>query len=281
MPVRVVTDSTSDIPPELVAELGITVVPLQVIFGSESLRDGVDIGVDEFYGRLASSDALPTTSQPSIGDFEEVYRRLGSETNEIVSIHLSAKLSGTMNSALVARASFAQRRIEVIDSRSASLGCGIAVVKAAQAAQAGEPIERVCAVAHDAIASQRIAFTVDSLDQLRRGGRLGRGAAFLGSVLSIKPILEIRGGEIYPAERVRTRKRALDRLVEWAEAEGEVTDVAVVHGAAPDDAEKLRSRLAERFPKAALWTGRVGPVLGAHVGPTVIGVMTLGKRGAT
>lgn len=277
MPVRVVTDSTADLPPELAADLGITVVPLLVLFGGETLRDGVDITTGEFYRRLASAKTLPTTSQPSVGDFEAAYARLAEETTGIVSIHLSGKLSGTVGAAAAATTSFPHCTIEVIDSESASFGCGIAVARAAQAAKAGARLPEVCAIARQVIASQTIIFTVDTLEYLRRGGRIGRAAAFLGSVLSIKPILGIRDGEIYPIERVRTRKRAIDRLYERTAELESVTDIAIMHSTTPGEAEELGARLVQRFPNAHFWTGKIGPVLGVHAGPGVIGVAAVSQ----
>lgn len=280
MPVRVVTDSTADIPAELAARLHITVVPLRVHFGDESFRDGVDISTDEFYARLGSAKALPTTSQPPAGDFEEVYRRLAEETTDIVSIHISAKLSGTLSAANAARAAIPECTIELIDSRSASYGVGMVAVKAAEAAAAGASLAEVVDVARQTLESSEIIFTVDTLEYLRRGGRLGRGAALLGTILSIKPILGVRDGEIVPIERVRTRQRALDRLVEIVSAEPLLTDIAVVHSTAADDAAELRRRLQERFPDARCSIGRVGPVIGVHAGPGVIGVEIVRGRGA-
>lgn len=278
MPVRVVTDSTADIPPELASELDIAVVPLRVLFGDDVFRDGVDLTTDEFYERLTSSSELPTTSQPPVGDFEETYRRIAEGTTDIVSIHISSRLSGTISSANAARAALPHCNIELLDSLSASLGLGLPVIKAAQAARAGASRMEVIAVAEQAIESSDLYFTVDTLEYLRRGGRLGRGAALLGTIFSIKPILTVRDGEILPVERVRTRKRALDRLFEIAAAEDPVTEIAVAHGTTEDDARYLRRRLGELYPDAHFLMSRVGPVIGAHAGPGIIGTLVVRGR---
>lgn len=275
MTVRIVTDSTAGLPDDVIAGLGITVVPLYVLFGQQSLRDGVDIMPDEVYARLPDAKPHPTTSQPSTGDFESAYRALAAEADAIVSIHLSGKLSGTVGSALTAKAAVPEVRIEVIDSRSVCLGLGIAVARAAEAALAGGTPEAVAAAALYVIEHQRITLTLDTLEYLRRGGRLGRGAAFLGSLLSIKPVLEIKDGELHPYERVRTRPRALDLLYQRMAELEKVTDIGVMHATTPDDAERLGQRLRARFPGARLLTGQIGSVLGVHAGPGTIGVVAV------
>lgn len=276
MSVRVVTDSTADLPPEIAEELGIAVVPLLVVMGETGYRDGVDISPDELYARLPGAKSMPTTSQPPAGDFESVYRALASDGSAIVSIHISSRLSGTVSSALAAKTMLPDCAIEVVDSRSVSLGVGLAAVKAAEAARAGGALPDVLAAARRVIENQQVTFTVDTLEYLRRGGRLGRGAAFLGGMLSIKPILELREGEIHPVERVRTRRRALDRLAERVIAFGDgVTDVGVMHATTPGDAEHLRLRVQELLPNARLWAGRIGPVLGVHGGPGTIGMIAV------
>ncbi|HWO93774.1 MAG TPA: DegV family protein [Dehalococcoidia bacterium] len=279
MPIRVVTDSTADVPNDLAEELGIAVVPLYVNFGDDTFRDGVDMSTDDFYERLVASKVLPTTSQPSAGDFEDVYRKLAEETTEIVSIHLSGKLSGTLGSAATAAAAVPECTIEVIDSRSASLGCGLAAIKAAQAARAGARMHEVLDLVQHVTDHQRVVFTVDTLEYLRRGGRIGRGAAFLGSLLSIKPLLELRDGEIFPVERVRSRKKALNRMYEGLSNLEAISDIGIIHATTPDDADEMRARLEERFPDVRFWTGRIGPVLGAHTGPGILGVLALRRRG--
>ncbi|NUQ56762.1 MAG: DegV family EDD domain-containing protein, partial [Dehalococcoidia bacterium] len=198
MAVQIVTDSTCDLPREIVEEYGITVVPLTVFFGEEALLDGVEIGADAFYERLGTSHDLPRTSQPSAERFRQVYEGLAGETSEIVSIHLSSKLSGTLNSASVARDQVAHGglHIELIDSYTVSLGLGLVVLEAAAAARTGASLENVVAAARRAMDRVMVYVAVDTLDYLRRGGRIGRASSFLGSVLSIKPIVGIEDGEV-------------------------------------------------------------------------------------
>lgn len=276
MTVRVVTDSTADLPPEVAQELGITVVPLLVLFGDEVYRDGVDLSNEEFFQRLATSPVLPTTSQPSVGAFEETYRRLAAETKEIVSIHVSARVSGTCESALQASNSLgASPRIEIVDSQSTSMGLGFPVMAAAGAARAGASLEEVSAVARSVGRRHLLLALLETLEYLRRGGRIGRAQAFLGSVLNLKPILTLREGEVHPVARVRTRARALDQMFRYGMSHGDIEQVAVIHGTTPEDAEMLARRVRERLPDVPIHVGRLGPVLGVHGGPGSIGMVVI------
>lgn len=276
MTVRIVTDSTADLPPGMAEELGVVVVPLRVSFGDEVYRDGVDLTPDQFFAKLAASSSLPTTSQPSAGDFLEVYQALHQEADGIVSIHIAASLSGTVQSALLARQSLqAACPIEIVDSRSVSLGLGLVVIKAAAAARAGAPLADVVAVARRALQRLHIFFMVDTLEYLQRGGRIGRAQAFLGTLLQVKPILCLRDGEVHPLERTRTRARALDRLFELISALPCVSDYGVIHATTPDDAQALAQRLRAATPHAQLYMSRLGPVVGTHAGPGVVGVGAL------
>lgn len=276
MSVRIVTDSTADLPEGMAEELEITVVPLKVFFGEEAYRDGVDITPDQFFARLAKSHVLPTTSQPSVGDFLEVYQSLSQEADGIVSIHIAASLSGTVEAASLARQSLAEGcPIEIMDSSSTSLGLGLVVMKAAAAARAGASLEEVAAVARRAAEQLHIYFMVDTLEYLQRGGRIGRAQAFLGTLLQVKPILSIRDGVVHPLERVRTRAKALDRLFELITAFPSVTDFGVVHATTPQDAQALVQRLGNARPDTPVFLSRLGPVVGTHGGPGVVGVGAL------
>jgi DegV family protein with EDD domain len=269
----IVTDSTADLSPGLAEELGVTIVPLQVIFGNEAYREGVDITTEEFYERLVKSRPLPTTSAPSVGDFQEVYERLLKEVDSIVSIHIGAKLSGTVQAAQTARQSLVKpERIEIVDSQMISLAMGFAIMDAVEAAHGGAKLAVVKAVAESALQRVQVRFMLDTLEYLRRGGRVGHARAYLGTLLSIKPILSFREGELYPEERVRTRPRGLERMIQWAVRQQKVKRVAVGHSTTPDEAESIRERLAMAFPNVKVHLIRFGPVLGTHAGPGIVGV---------
>jgi DegV family protein with EDD domain len=270
--IAVVTDSTADLTPEMVEELGVTVVPLRVIFGNEAYREGVDITTEEFYERLVKSRQLPTTSAPSVGDFQEVYERLLKEADGIISIHISSKLSGTVQVAETARQSVAKpERITVVDSLAVSIGMGFAIMEAVEAARAGAKLAEVKTAAESAARGFHVRFMLDTLEYVRRGGRIGRARAYLGTLLSVKAILSIREGELYPEERVRTRARGLERLVQWAVRHQNVKRAAVGHSTTPDEAESIRQRLAMAFPNVKVHLVRFGPVLGTHGGPGIVG----------
>ncbi|MCH8901352.1 MAG: DegV family protein [Chloroflexi bacterium] len=270
--VRVVTDSTADLSPEQAQELGITVVPMQVIFGEESFRDGIDLTSDEFFRRLKESDELPHTSQPSVGDFQETYERLAAETEQILSIHLSAGFSGTVDTARqAAQALIGRCSIEVIDSRTVSMAMGFAVIAAARAAREGAGLEACAEAARGTIQRGQLALALDTLEYLRRGGRIGRAQAFLGSVLRLKPILTIRDGGAHPLTRVRTRRKALDELLRLCLEQNDVVEAAVMHTTTPDDARHLAEEI-ERRCGIAVHIGRIGPVLSVHGGPGTIGI---------
>lgn len=271
--IAIVTDSTADLTPQMVEETGATVVPLRVIFGNEAYREGVDITTEEFYERLVKSRQLPTTSAPAVGDFQEVYERLLKEVDSIVSIHIGAKLSATVQAAQTARQSLAKpERIEIVDSQAVSVVTGFVVMEAAEAARAGAKLAEVKAAAESAVQRTDVRFMLDTLEYVRRGGRIGRARAYLGTLLSVKPILSIREGEVYPEERVRTRVRGLERMIQWAVRQQKVKRAVVAHSTTPDEAESIRERLAMAFPNVKVHVVRFGPVIGTHGGPGTIGV---------
>jgi DegV family protein with EDD domain len=272
MPVHVVTDSTCDLPRELAEQYGITVVPLTVSFDDESFLDGVDIGADEFYARLTASPGLPRTSQPSVERFRQVYQSFGPEA-EIVSVHLSARLSGTLNSATIACEQLEGRaRIALVDSQTVSLGLGAVALEAAALAAKGAGIDEVAAVARATAQRVRVIALVDTLEYLRRGGRIGRARSLLGSLLSIKPIVHVEDGEVAPFERVRTRGRAIERLFELATADPGAKRIFVGSGGNREEAEQFLERLRPALPRTELLLGQIGPVVGVHAGPNVLGV---------
>jgi len=272
--VRIVTDSTADLPLQFAHELGIAVVPLSVIFGDEVFREGIDISHDLFYDKMAHGKVMPTTSAPSVGEFLEAYEPLLKESDEIVSLHLSSKLSATYNNACQAAQILADRgaRIEVIDTRVVSLGMTFAVLAAARAAREGSDLDQIRAVVERTIGRIRIYFVLDTLEYLRRGGRIGRGRAFLGAMLRVKPLLSLRDGEVHPEERVRTKAMAMERLYQIATSCHNVQEVALGYSTNPQDAHGLKVRLAAALPHANILVTRVGPVIGAHGGPGVLGL---------
>ena len=271
MAVYIVTDSTADIPREIAAELGITVVPLTISFGQESFRDGVDLTADEFYARLQTVKDLPKTSQPPPALFQHSYEHLVSR-GEVVSVHLSHKFSGTIESARAAARDVAPDKISVVDSGSASMGLGFCAIAAARAAKAGAS-RAECAAAAESVATRlRIAVAFESLEYLRRGGRIGRAKAFLGGLLRLKPILTVKDGEAFPVTRVRSRGKALDELFALVDGATGVEQVCVLHTTTPDDATMLADRVRARRPDVPLVLGRFGPVLGVHGGPGMLGI---------
>jgi len=276
-PVRIVTDSTADLPPEMARDLLITVVPLQVIFGNESFRDGVDLTTEEFFGRLESAAELPHTSQPSVGEFRAVYEELAQHTERIVSIHLSARFSGTVETArLAARELVGRCSIDVIDSGTASMAMGLAVLAAARVARDGAGLDECAAAARSVLQRIRLAVALDTLEYVRRGGRIGRAQALLGGLLRLKPILTIRDGEIFPLARVRTRKKALEALLDIClEGGAEIEEAVVMQSTTPADADYLVSEVQKRQPNVLVHVGMMGPAIGVHGGPGIIGLAVL------
>lgn len=276
MTIRIVTDSTCDLPPELTRRLGIEVVPCNVHFGTNVYRDGIDLSSDDFFRRLISSRVLPTTSQPAAGVFLEAYRRVTASGDEVVSIHISERLSGTLESARMACASYSDpTRIHIVDSQQASLGLGLIVLEAAQAAQSGLSAAAVTELAQAAAARTRVLCALDTLEYLRRGGRIGRVQTFLGGMLKVKPIITVEHGEAHPLERPRTAARALERLLARVAGLGNPRRLGIIHSTVPDLADTLAARLAGSVPPERLVRGRFGPVLGVHVGPGAFGVAVL------
>jgi DegV family protein with EDD domain len=280
--VRLVVDSTADIPPALVAELGIAVVPLTVRFGAESFRDGIDLTPAQFMARLTAGDVLPTTAQPSPGDFLAAYRPLLAGGASIISLHLSSKLSGTYSSALVAARELAAggARIDVVDSGTITLACGLVALEAARAARQGAGHEAVLALIADLLRRAHLVAVLDTLEYLQRGGRIGRARALLGSLLSIKPMITVTDGEVTPLEQVRTRQRALARTAERiaALAEREIIRLAILHAADEAGVAELRERAAAIVPADRIIVAEVGPVIATYTGPRAFGFAALTAR---
>lgn len=268
MTVKVVTDSTADLPESTARELGITVVPVYVRFGETVYRDGVDITHDEFYQRLQEGPVHPTTSQPAPADFANVYRELSREADAVVSIHVTSKLSGTCNSALQGKdMTDAKCPIEVVDSCSVSMGLGLIAIAAARVARAEENLPRVMAEARQAINHLRMLAVFDTLKYLLKGGRIGKAKALLGSLLNVKPLLTMRDGELSPVGLTRTRAKGLERLFEMAKNALDIQELAIVHSTTPGEANSLRERIASFLDMKKIHLSRLGPALGAHGGP--------------
>jgi DegV family protein with EDD domain len=268
MTVRIVTDSTADLPPDIVAELGISVVPLHIHVGDETFQDGVSISTEGFYNLLIGGDVLPKTSAPSSGMFTDVYEQLAQETDEILSIHISTKLSATYASALVGTEGVETPcRIELVDSLQASIGLGLLVVEAAQLALTGMNLDELLRTTLEAVPRTQFFGELDTLEYLHKGGRIGKAATFLGSMLNVKPILTLKEGVVNPVERVRGRERALDRLCEVVQNYGTLASLAVAHTTTEGEMERLADRLGQFFPSDCILRTRCGATLGTYLGP--------------
>jgi DegV family protein with EDD domain len=277
VPVRVVTDSTSDIPKAIADELHITVVPLTINWGTQSFRDGVDMSADDFYARLQQEKELPTTSQPPPALFQHAYGHLITQ-GDVVSVHLSHKFSGTVETARSIAQETAPDRITVVDSGSASMGLGLCTIAAARAAMNGAG-RAECAAAAEAVARKlHIAVAFETLDYLRRGGRIGRAQAFVGGLLRLKPILTVKDGEAFPVTRVRSRAKAIEELFALCTTHEGISDIVVLHTTTPDDAAALARRAREAVPAATIYEGRFGPVLGVHGGPGMLGICIVADK---
>lgn len=279
MAVRIVTDSVADLPPDLVRELGITVVPLVLRFGEAVYRDGVDMSVDEFYERLRVSGDLPATSAPSPAVFAQAYDAATAAGDDVLAIILSAKLSGTYNAALQGRSLAAEAaRVEVMDSGWAAIAQGFVVMAAARAAKAGAAPAEARDAARAAGARVRLLAVFDTLEYLRRGGRIGAAMSLIGSVLHINPIIELKGGMVQPAGRTRSRAKAIDELVAVARDYAKIDELAVSHAACPADAATLVQRLAAFHPRESILQTRMTPAIGCHTGPGLLVVAVAGDR---
>ena len=279
MTIKIVTDSVADLPPQVAQELGITIIPVNVLFGTESYRDGVDLTTEQFYDRLVHSKTLPVTSVPSPGSFAEAYDKLAEETDEILAIIVSAKLSGTYEVALQSIGLMERKcRVEVIDSQWAVMAEGFIVMKAAKAAQAGASLGEVVDIARKTIPCVDFRAAFDTLEYLKRGGRIGAAQALLGSMLKVNPIITVRDGEVRPAGRVRSRAKAIDYLYKFATSYSHIEEMAIEDATTPEEAEMLAERLSSKFPKECIYRSKASPVIGTHTGPGLLVVSVLGDR---
>ncbi|WP_096189170.1 DegV family protein [Evansella halocellulosilytica] len=276
--VKIVTDSTADIPESLVKDLNISVVPLKVHFGEETFEDGVDLNASQFYDKLKSANIIPTTSQPTPHQFETEYRRIHEEwpQDDIISIHLSSKLSGTFQSAYIASQTLGDEvPLTVIDSRRASYAIGIIVVEVAKLAKAGATKEECLKRIDELLEDTTVYFMVDTLEFLEKNGRIGKASAVLGSLLKIKPILSLNEeGEVYPFEKVRGNKKAVSKIIQEFQNKygNDPVHIGISHADAEDEAEKLMVKMKETFNMKESVITNIGPVIGTHVGPGTISV---------
>ena len=274
--VAIITDSTAYLPENLVAAYNITVVPLVVIWGEETLRDNVDISPSEFYQRLATAKVMPSTSQATIQTFSDAFEKLLSEGYEILTIVISSALSGTLDSAIQAKKQFPDAKIELIDSQLTSLPLAYMALTAARAAKRGASLEECKHIVEQIRENTQVFFAVETLEFLHRGGRIGGASRFLGTALNLKPILQLQEGKIEALERVRTSKRAHGRLIELLEmginGRSPVNMIGVVGAAAPDSVALLLNEIKNRFSPEEVMVANLSPVLGTHTGPGTVGV---------
>lgn len=278
MALKVVTDSTADLPAELATELNIAVVPEYVRFGDKIYRDRLDISEDEFYQRLLQDPIHPSTSQPTPQDFAGLYRELSKEAEGVISIHLSGKLSGTYNSALRGKELVENKcPIEIVDSQLLTMSLGLLVIEAAAIAKSGKNIQQVVEEIKQTIPNIHFLALLDTLKYLALGGRIGKVKALLGSMLSVKPMLAIKDGELVPVSQVRTRAHGIDKLFDFVKNATSIQDLAIVYNTTPDEALNLAGRMGSMFPKERIRLARLGPALGVHAGPGVLAIALRGR----
>jgi len=280
MAIKVVTDSTSDLPADVAESLGIEVVPLNVHFGSDVYKDRVNLMPDAFYDKLINGDVLPTTSQPSVGEFIDVYERLGSDADGIVSVHISEKLSGTMNSArLASQQANADCPIEVVDTFQVSMGVGICAMEAAEVANSGGDMNQVILAARNAVTRSQCFFMLETLEFLQKGGRIGKAQALIGNLLKIRPMLMLQEGEVHPLGRERTRRKGIAKLVDTVEELAPISGLAVMYSTGPDEAQTLAQNVSKfmiegREPMML----QIGPVIGTYAGPDTLGIALISAK---
>ena len=280
MAIKVVTDSTSDLPADVAESLGIEVVPLNVHFGSDVYKDRVNLMPDAFYDKLINGDVLPTTSQPSVGEFIDLYERLGSDADGIVSVHISEKLSGTMNSArLASQQANADCPIEVVDTFQVSMGVGICAMEAAEVANSGGNMNQVILAARNAVTRSQCFFMLETLEFLQKGGRIGKAQALIGNLLKIRPMLMLQEGEVHPLGRERTRRKGIAKLVDTVEELAPISGLAVMYSTGPDEAQTLAQNVSKfmiegREPMML----QIGPVIGTYAGPDTLGIALISAK---
>jgi DegV family protein with EDD domain len=276
MTVKIVTDTLSDITDDLAEEWGLTVVPLYVRFGKQIYRDRVEITTEDFYRRLVNEPVLPSTTQPTPNDFAGVYQKLAQETDEILVIVVSSKLSGTYQSAMQARDYLEGKcRVEIVDSLNVALGEGLIVISAAKAIKEGADLATAAEVARRAISRCHLIAYFDTLKYLAKGGRIGKAQGLLGSVLSVKPILTVKDGEMAPLTRVRSLSAGLDYLYNTVAGFKNIEGLALEHATTPVDADNLAKRLGAIYPSERIYRSVISPVIGTYAGPNALALTIL------
>jgi DegV family protein with EDD domain len=275
--VAVITDSTAYIPDEALDGLTIPAIPLWLIWGDERYRDGVDIYPEDFYRLLQERDTVPSTSQPSVGEFVDFYRRVADEerTDTIVGAFISSKISGTVDSARAAAAELPDLNITVIDSFSTAMGLGFMALAAARKAAAGGSASEVAETANAIRQRLTVLFTVDTLEYLHKGGRIGSAKRFLGTMLNIKPLLHLNDGCVEPLCQIRTKQRAVTEMLDRAEESlggNSMAELAVIDVGCRKDSQVVADRARERFDLSEVYLAPVSPVIGTHAGPGTIGL---------
>jgi DegV family protein with EDD domain len=279
MTVKIITDSLGDLPVEILKKLDISVIPLYVLFGTESYRDGVDMTNEQFYARLVSSKTLPTTSVPALGTFIDLYENAAKKTDEILVISVSRKLSATFDTATkAAEIVKTKARIKVVDSLNIIMGQGMLVIQAAEMAKEGAGLDEIAKKVQSNILRTESRMAFDTLEYLKRGGRIGAGQAFLGSILKINPVLGLKDGEVYPLSRERSRVKAIEALYNWVLTYRKIDAISVEDATTPDEADKLAERLKQKFHDKPFYRSKVGAVVGTHAGPSVIAVSVFGDK---
>ncbi|MCP8967627.1 DegV family protein [Ectobacillus ponti] len=275
MRTAIVTDSTAYIPEHIRAELHIHMVPLNVVFGQASYQEEEELTAEQFYIKVREQDELPKTSQPAIGRFVELFEQLGEEYDAIISIHLSSGISGTYQTAATVAGMIENTRVYAYDSEISCAVQGFYVIEAARMALAGKPAEDILARLDEMKQTMKAYFVVDDLHHLQRGGRLSSAQAFLGSLLQVKPVLHFENKVIVPFEKIRTRKKAMKRIVDLlgeAAADGEPMEAVVIHANREAEAEEWRQELQAQFPRITFHTGYFGAVIGTHLGEGALGL---------
>ncbi len=279
MTVKVIVDSLGDLPADIVKNLDITVIPLHVLFGTQSFRDGLDMTNQQFYEKLVSSKIAPTTSVPNLGTFIDIYENIAKTADEILMITVSHKLSATYDTACKAAEMVKSKaKIKVIDSIGIIMGEGMLAMQAAEMAQKGLGLDEIIKKVQSNILRTESRMVFNTLEYLKRGGRIGAAQAFLGSLLKINPVLVLKDGEVYPLSRERSRIKAIESLYNWVLSYRKIEAMAVEDATDPEESDQLVKRLKAEFPNVPIYRAKVGAVIGAHTGPSVIAVSVLGDK---
>jgi len=275
--IKIVTDSSVDLPDDIARDLDITIVPLTIHFGEKTYVDGRDLTADAFYKMLTTEPAHPRTAQPAVGVFEEMYRSFAARGHEVVVLTLAAELSGTYNSAMLAVQGVPEAQVTVIDSRVLSMGMGIIVMRAAQLAREGRDRTEIAAAVQAMIPHVSVYIMVDTMTYLQRGGRIGRASAFAGALLNVKPILGLQNGTVVPLQRVRSRAKALQEMLNIVQKEMPIGDFYIMHTAAPALGQEFEKMVEPIYGKP-IRVLPLGPVVGVHIGPGALGLGILSAR---